>query len=262
MFYSIITITYNCRDLIKNTVESVHEQTCQDYELLIIDGLSVDGTIDVVNSLKGKNDLIFSEKDEGIADAFNKGLKKSTGEWIIFLNAGDSLAGKTTLESCREKLEKCSNDVMAGKYCLVDQKGNKYVKSSNPDALLQFRRPINPICHQAVFVRRKVHELFEFDSRLHYTMDFDLWLRMKKKRIPFGCLPIVVAEYSIGGRTSNPLYAVDSYVEHWNVLRVNGGNVSLGRFLIGIATLKIKLIFRKGTGNRFYEYVKTVLKVF
>ena len=89
---SIVTIAYNCVSEIEDTIKSVISQQYDNKEYIIIDGASTDGTMDVVNKYKDDIDVIVSEPDRGRSDAFNKGIEKSTGDYIVMMNAGDLLA--------------------------------------------------------------------------------------------------------------------------------------------------------------------------
>ena len=95
---SVITISYNCKDVIEDTILSVIGQTYTNIEYIIIDGASTDGTFDVIKKYADKIDFWISEPDKGIYDAMNKGLKHATGDWVIFMNAGDSFYNNTVIE--------------------------------------------------------------------------------------------------------------------------------------------------------------------
>ena len=96
---SIITVVYNGEHVIEPTILSVINQSLKDFEYLIIDGDSTDNTLAKVNTYKNQITAIYSEKDKGVYDAMNKGLRLAKGEYILFLNAGDELATPTTLEA-------------------------------------------------------------------------------------------------------------------------------------------------------------------
>ena len=89
--FSIITVTWNAADVITPTLQSVRRQTSTDYELLIIDGASTDDTLAIVRGASIASMRVFSEPDNGLYDAMNKGLKRASGDYIVFLNAGDAL---------------------------------------------------------------------------------------------------------------------------------------------------------------------------
>ncbi|MEW6602475.1 MAG: glycosyltransferase family 2 protein, partial [Nitrospirota bacterium] len=96
---SIITVTHNSLTMLQKTVESVVSQTYRNKEFIIIDGGSTDGTYDYLVQRQNHIDLWISEPDEGIYDAMNKGSKKATGAWIIFLNSGDIFSNDNVLEN-------------------------------------------------------------------------------------------------------------------------------------------------------------------
>ena len=88
---SVITIAYNCESEIEDTIRSVVNQTYQNKEYIIIDGASTDKTMSVVNRYKNQIDVIVSEPDKGRSDAFNKGILRATGDYMVMMNAGDML---------------------------------------------------------------------------------------------------------------------------------------------------------------------------
>ncbi len=96
--FSIITVCFNSANTIVETINSVHSQSFKSYEHLIIDGLSTDGTVDIAKSHQSDKIILFSEKDDGLYDAMNKGMFKAKGEYIIFLNSDDLFADEFVLE--------------------------------------------------------------------------------------------------------------------------------------------------------------------
>lgn len=94
---SIITVTYNAEKYIEPTIKSVISQSFKDYEYLIVDGASTDSTIKIIDRYKDKIDQVISEKDLGVYDGMNKGLRVATGKYVLFLNAGDELSSETIL---------------------------------------------------------------------------------------------------------------------------------------------------------------------
>lgn len=95
---SVITICYNDKDGLIKTINSVQSQIYEDYEHIIIDGGSLDGTLKLLKEIKNEKCHWISERDKGIYDAMNKGIKMAKGEWLIMLNAGDVFADSYVLE--------------------------------------------------------------------------------------------------------------------------------------------------------------------
>ena len=117
--FTIITVTFNAAGVIKPTLESVAAQDCDDFELLVIDGASTDDTVALVNAAAIDGTRVLSEKDRGLYDAMNKGIRLARGRYLIFLNAGDAFAAPDVLS----RLQKAASDepgVLYGQTVLVD----------------------------------------------------------------------------------------------------------------------------------------------
>lgn len=124
--FSIITVTYNAADTIEPTMKSVAEQTFNDYEHIIVDGMSTDSTLSMVKSLCTEHTVINSERDNGIYDAMNRGIDRSLGKYLIFLNAGDSFHNKKTLSVIAERIEQNNTPgIVYGQTILVGVKNEK-----------------------------------------------------------------------------------------------------------------------------------------
>lgn len=133
MKFSIITVSYNSAKTIQDTVKSVDSQRYRDFEHLIIDGKSTDGTLDLLAKYENSKRRVIAEKDRGLYDAMNKGLDLSEGDYIIFLNADDYLANANVLEIIAKDINEHSPDIlmysieyfgdgMARKWLLKDSK--------------------------------------------------------------------------------------------------------------------------------------------
>ena len=116
MKLSIITINYNNREGLRKTIESVVNQTCQDFEYIVIDGGSTDGSAEVIKEYSDKIDYWVSEKDNGIYDAMNKGIDKAKGEYCQFLNSGDDLYDNYVIEQIYPNLNE--SEIVVGKIFL------------------------------------------------------------------------------------------------------------------------------------------------
>jgi len=129
---SIITITFQAEAYLQRTLDSVHEQGHRDhFEYIIIDGNSRDQTMSIIQNAPIKPDALISENDQGIYDAMNKGLAKSTGEYVMFMNAGDQFASDDTLKTILNHLSK-NPDVLYSDANFVDLKGNLWAKEVRP----------------------------------------------------------------------------------------------------------------------------------
>lgn len=157
--FSIITVVYNNVRDIEHTLKSVVSQTYKHVEYIVIDGLSTDGTLDVIEKYRPQISVILSEKDNGIYDAMNKGLALATGDYVLFLNSGDELYSKETLASLAEVSE--GADIIYGETFLINEQreiiGERRHKVPAYFNWKSFRYGMN-ICHQAIYIKRTIAE--------------------------------------------------------------------------------------------------------
>ncbi len=179
--FSIITVTWNAADVIAPTLESVQRQTSSDYEMLIIDGASTDGTLDIVKRASISSLRVFSEPDKGLYDAMNKGIARAQGRYLIFLNAGDAFASDTVLA----RLAMLTGDnpgVIYGQTQLVDAGrevvGNRHLTAPKRLTVDSFLRGM-VVCHQAFVARRDL--VPEYDLSYRLSADYDWCIRVLKK---------------------------------------------------------------------------------
>ncbi len=178
--FSIITVTYNAQDAIKPTLKSVDEQTCAHYEHLIIDGASTDGTLDATREHPNSRRRVFSSPDTGIYDAMNKGLAMAGGEYLIFLNAGDSLHSPDTLQRIADTI--INNEfpgVVYGQTSIVGRDRSALADRhlTAPDNLTyeSFAEGM-VVCHQAFVALRRICD--EFDLRYKFSADYEWCIRV------------------------------------------------------------------------------------
>ena len=149
---SIITICYNCKDQLLDTIQSVVRQDYPQIEYIIIDGESSDGTQDAISPYRDKISTFISEKDHGIYDALNKGVKAATGEWILCLNAGDKLTSDTIIS---QVLSPAPSDTVSVLYsdCLVVHDNGSISKAV-------MDRAEGKVHHQNAIYRRSLHTTY------------------------------------------------------------------------------------------------------
>lgn len=168
--FSIITIVKNDAVNLAKTIMSVISQNYDDYEFIVIDGGSTDGTLEIVKMHDDAIDLWISESDRGISDAFNKGIVLSSGEYLQLLNAGDTFVDDNVLQLVNRF---CDTPVVTG-YAKLESSKVPDVLLRNSDQL----RIKSMISHQASFVRRDVYErigLYNINYKIR--MDYEFWLR-------------------------------------------------------------------------------------
>lgn len=154
---SIITVCYNIKDEIERTCESIISQTSPNYEWIVVDGGSTDGTVDILNKYKDKMSIFISEKDTGIYNAMNKGIKRATGEWCIFMNGGDCFTSNDIIEkfSQLDGIYKYA-DIIYGNVNIINKNGRNYQKIYPYPLTKSFFYNGNTINHQASFIKNEL----------------------------------------------------------------------------------------------------------
>ncbi|MEG1861830.1 MAG: glycosyltransferase family 2 protein [Bacteroidaceae bacterium] len=167
---SIITINYNNREGLEKTIKSVVEQTDQNFEYIIIDGGSTDGSVEIIKEHETSIDYSVSEKDNGIYNAMNKGIRKATGEYCLFLNSGDYLAGKDVIKNVLPLLS--GEDYITGSLrCLPNKKSRECIWNppsiSNASVFL-----FAHLEHQATFIKTSVLMNCQYDENYKIVSDW------------------------------------------------------------------------------------------
>ncbi len=196
--FSIITVVYNDVKNIEKTIKSVLNQTYKDFEYIIIDGKSDDGTVEKIKKYEKEIDYWVSEKDKGIYDAMNKGARKAKGKYVYFLNCGDIFYSKGVLEEVSQKLGK-GVDLIFGKTLKIYQ-GYTTV---TPLKIEDLKFGIMP-CHQATFVKTAVlEELGFFNSSFKSAADFDFYCRFYLKGYTHEKMDVFISKFLTGGFSSD-----------------------------------------------------------
>lgn len=181
--FSIVTPTYNCQELIGDTIESVRQQYNTDIEYIVIDGGSSDGTLNVLRKYESTIDKWISEPDDGISQAFNKGIRLATGDVVGLLNAGDTYEAEALkrVSECVDRFP--GHDVFYGDIYMLYSDGEiAYTRKAREDLTVSdFRYSMPAIPHPSVFVRHDLYKRRLFNTKLEYAMDYE-WLRDMAKR--------------------------------------------------------------------------------
>ena len=186
---TVITVARNARNDLRRTMESVARLSYPDVEYIVVDGASTDGTVEMLEKSKGVR--WTSEADRGIYDAMNKGVTKATGEWVIFMNAGDRFASDDVIERVFSHPETDAADVIYGD---VVKRGT--VCSASPEPVDGHRMFF---CHQSCIARCKCLIDTPFDISHRMSADFQ-WVKMMIKqgrRLVY--VPVAVSEFDTGG---------------------------------------------------------------
>ena len=227
MEFSIVTISYNSADSISETFHSVKNQAFKDYEYLLIDGGSKDGTLAIAKKQEHISKIV-SEPDKGIYDAINKGIKNSTGEIIGFLNSDDTFYDENSLKIISEAFDK-DTDCVFGDLIYTDKnedikriwKGSEFKKGA-------FKKGWMP-AHPTFYCRRSVYEkLGLYDDSFKIAGDFELMLRfLEKHNIRSKYIPHTLVNMKVGGASNNGLKSkLDILKEEFRAFDKNDINVN------------------------------------
>lgn len=180
MKISLITICYNSKNSIKNTIESVEAQTFNELEHIIIDGGSTDGTLGVIKKHKSI-DKIISEPDNGIYDAFNKGLKIAVGDIIGVLNSDDTFYNENSLRVINDAFDDKTDCVFGDLIYTNNNNKIKRVWKGSPFQKGAFKKGWMP-AHQTFYCRKDIYKKYGlFDESYRIAGDFELMLRFLEK---------------------------------------------------------------------------------
>jgi glycosyltransferase involved in cell wall biosynthesis len=205
---SIITITYNAERFLERTIQSIVAQQATDYEYIVIDGASTDGTLNIIRHYESQITHWISEPDRGLYDAMNKGLHRARGQYVWFMNAGDELYDPQTLRLLLERISATSADVLYSDALFVRDDGGR--RSGTPVGL---RSAVTPhvlpptltwrdmalgmkVCHQAFVVKRAIAPDYPTNN---LSADLDWEIRCLKAAQTVEFLPFVLCRYLLGG---------------------------------------------------------------
>ncbi|MCD8282810.1 MAG: glycosyltransferase [Prevotella sp.] len=236
--FTVITCTYNAAATVERTLASVMEQDCRDVEHIIIDGCSQDETVNLAQTYKQESDKrgtghkvkIISERDNGLYDAMNKGISLAGGEYIVYINAGDTFPDRHTLSSVAALAESPAvlPGVIYGDTDIVDNDGN-FVRHRrlHPGENLSWRdyRRGMLVCHQAFYALTSIAKHTPYNLEYRYSADVDWCIRVLKAAEREGRETVyarrVVANYLSGGMTTSNHRA--SLAERFRVMRRHYG---------------------------------------
>jgi glycosyltransferase involved in cell wall biosynthesis len=200
MKLSIITINYNNKEGLKKTIASVRQQSIKNYEYIIIDGGSTDGSADVVKENAASLDYWVSEKDAGIFNAMNKGLAVAKGEYCLFLNSGDYLADETILKQVEPLLVE---DIVYGDLYFEYADG-KVVRAHYEDDMSLFKLSFTSLPHQGTFIKRSLlNKLGGYKEELKIVSDWFFFIQAIIECNPsFKKIDLVISYFDKSGVSS------------------------------------------------------------
>lgn len=195
MKLSVITINYNNRDGLRKTIESVVNQTFQDFEYIIIDGGSTDGSVDVIKKYFGRIDYWVSEPDKGIYNAMNKGINVAKGEYCIFMNSGDSFYDNDVYKNVNINLD--GTDIIYGN--TLESNGNiVWHKKEMTFKTLYY----GSLCHQSVFIKTELLKKHHYDESLRIVSDWKFFLQtLVLDNCTYKGIDMFISVYDVSGLT-------------------------------------------------------------
>lgn len=224
--FSVVTAVYNNRETVAQALDSVLSQTYPIVESIVIDGESTDGTLEVLDSYRSYLGSLVSERDNGIYDALNKGIKRSTGDVVGFLHADDVFENNDVLAKIAAIFENPNIDAVYGDLVYVQHndisKVVRYWKSGHYDVSLLSLGWMPP--HPTFYVRRSIYDqLGAFDTRYRIAADYDTILRfMGEGKIRTYYIPEVMVRMRIGGISNRSIKTIfRKSIEDFNVIRRN-----------------------------------------
>jgi len=197
---SIVTVVYNNKKGLEQTIESVLSQKFKDFEYIVVDGGSIDGTLDIIKKYEKYIDRWVSEKDTGIYDAMNKGAKISEGGYLYFLNSGDYLFDENVLDRIAKHIKQNNSNLIVGKIIRLHN-GLEDLFSRVEMRRLKFGVTLP---HQGSFIKNSVFKKINgYDTHYKIAGDFDFFCRFYKKGFSYKVIEEIVAYMPSGGASSN-----------------------------------------------------------
>ena len=217
---SIVTICYNSARTIESTIKSVLSQGYENLDYVIIDGGSTDSTMSIVNKYRDRLSVVVSEKDRGISDAFNKGISRSTGDVICFMNSDDVML-PGALSAVAEAFDG-KHDIYSGNVLLEDCVTGfkcREVPSTDFPVVPLFRH----VAHQGMFATPEAYAKFGgYDLNVRYPMDLEFLMRAYRLGATFKRIDYDIACFRSGGATGTEIYKKKK--DYIYIVRKNGGN--------------------------------------
>lgn len=201
MTFSIITINYNNIEGLRHTIDSVVDQTYDDYEYIIIDGGSTDGSVDVIEKYDSKVSYWISEKDRGIYHAMNKGVAQAHGDYCIFMNSGDFFYDSDALTKVSIMI--AEEDIVVGKV-VIDEKNTIISPPPISGELTLYHLYSGAIPHQGAFIKTDLLRKYPYDENLKISSDWKFFVQtLIHDNCSIRYLDVFVTHYDIHGFSSS-----------------------------------------------------------
>jgi len=235
---TVVTVVYNDLSGMQKTLANIMNLTYTNLEYIVIDGGSVDGTSEFLFNNKSLIDSLVSEKDDGIYYAMNKAIDIATGDYIIFMNAGDCFTKSDVIDRVFE-IATSGTDIIYGDRNYIS--GESVTHQPAKDISTVFERM--PYCHQSAFVKLSLIKLFKFETTYKFSADYNQIVKMYLSGVKFSYVDIIVSDFMAGGRSES---GIRPYLE---VVKIQLDNAPKDIDLS-------KSIYIKGLKNNFAKLIE------
>jgi len=252
---SIIVAVYNGAETLQRCIDSIANQRYLNLELIIIDGASTDGTVDIIKMNSEHITYWVSEPDKGIGDAWNKALKVLKGDWFLILGADDYLADQFVIESFVVRLDGVDINnhlVLYGEVNRVNMGGVIIEANDGGEWSIDrfLSRPMY-VCHQSIFCHSSlIKKIGSFDESLRTSMDYDYLLRSTKLTTPCYLKGLLVSNFTLGGVSGSTADILTMYREIMAVKVKNGYQAVQGYFYFMLMKVAVKYLLERVFGSR------------
>ena len=245
---SIVVVSFNTKKKFIKTINSIKNQIYRNYEIIVVDGKSTDGTVENIKKNKLNIDKFLIEKDKGIYDAMNKGIKIASGEWTIFLNSGDIFFDKFVLKKL-SRLFINSHDIIYGDTAV----NNDILYLEKPQKISK-RISRMPFCHQSVLCKSSLLKKKLFNLNYHICSDFNFILKCILNNNKFRYYQNLISIVEGGGLSDTKRFK--SHLENLKIIIENNNfKKSFLSFLVSFSLLCIKTIIKKILPNNLNKKI-------
>ncbi len=223
---SVITVTYNAERTLERTLNSVREQSYPHIEHVVVDGKSKDGTLALIRAYENPQLRWISEPDKGLYDAMNKAAAMTSGDYLCFLNAGDTFFSSDTVAEMMQSVPQSTfPDILYGETAIVDNNGKflhmRRLKAPETLSWKSFRQGML-VCHQAFIAKRSLFEPYDLSYR--FSADVDWCIRLMKKAKLIHNTRLTLINYLSEGMTTQNRKA--SLKERYRIMAKHYGQIS------------------------------------
>ena len=239
---SIVTVVLNDSDRLHATASNVAELSYDNIEYIVIDGGSSQETLEVIDTFKDEIDVYLSEEDEGLYHAMNKGINLATGEWIIFMNAGDKFVNNNVLKTIFKVRNYDDYDIL---YSGVNVSYSGFKKCESAGDIIDIKKGMQ-FCHQSALIRLSYHKNYNYNIQNKMCADFEFFYNAARQNIPFLKLNEIIANVTPLGISDRNREIV--YYNWWKIIGFNDiklNFVYMYRIMIAFLKRIIKLLLPK-----------------